>query len=73
MQFSSRRKKKRGIEYGEDAKWGQHSTELETDWKDIVKLVENIGLTLVPNENFTTEEGKTKRLGKTKENESCGI
>ena len=59
---------KKGVleEDGEDAKWGQHSTELETDWEDIVKLVDNMGLTLVPNENFSTEEGKNIAVRKIK-------
>ena len=53
---------KRGTleEDGEYVKLGQQLPEHETDWEDILKMVETMGLTLVPNENLTTEERKNK-------------
>ena len=47
-------------EDGADANRGKQLPEYEPDWEDIVKMVENMGLAIVPNENLTTEEGKKK-------------
>ena len=46
------------VEGGAYAKWGKQLTEHDTDWEEIVKMVESMGFSLVPSENVTIEEGK---------------
>ena len=49
---------------GAYAERGKQLPEHETEWEDIAKKVESMGFTLVPNENFTIEEGKSKSIKK---------
>ena len=44
------------MEVGPYGKRGQQAPKHETDWEDILKMVESMGLTLVPKEKITKEE-----------------
>lgn len=46
------------VEMGTLTEKEQHLKGHDTDWEDVVKMVESMGFCLVPCENFTSEEGK---------------
>ena len=52
------------VEVGSNGKRGWQLPEHETDWEDIVKMVESMRLILVPKEKITKEDEVSKSASK---------